>query len=113
MKQIISFLIVLLISSSVFAFQCESIFTSENANVDRQLLNDLKRIRDYGTFKSMVLVHEKSRRMTLVVFDIFNDGIIGERKSVDDHVQELREFGSQIRYVYDTSTRDQILTRRL
>lgn len=112
MKLILSILTVLLLSPSAFALDCKSVFV-EQEKTDRALLNSLKRIRNYGTFKSIMLVHEKSQRMTLVVFDILNDGIIGERKSIDDHVQELREFGSQIRYVYDSATQHHILTSRL
>lgn len=113
MKQLVSLLILLLISRSAFALNCESIFTSTKKNINRPLLNSLKRIRNYGTFESVLITHDKTQRMTLVVFDMFNDGVVGNRKSIDDHVLELRSFASEIRYIRDNFTKNQILVSRL
>lgn len=114
MKSKFVFLIILFFASSCFAFECTSLFDANSPKkIDRPLLNAIKRIRNYGVFKNVFMVNTKTNRMTLIVFDIFNDGKIGERKSMDDHVMELREFASEIRYIYDSNTKDQILLSRL
>ena len=114
MKSKFVFLVLLFFVSASSALECTSLFDSNPPKkIDRQLLNSIKRIRNYGVFKNIMMVNTKTNRMTLVVFDIFSDGRIGERKSMDDHVLELRGFASEIRYVYDSNTKDQVLLSRL
>lgn len=111
MKKIFLYFTLILISNSAYALTCGALFVSKPQN--RELQNSLKRIRNYQTFSTAVMINTISQRMTVVVFDFPNRGNIGERESLNDHAQELQSFASEMRALVDNNTEGQLLLKRL
>jgi hypothetical protein len=113
MKILFSFLLIAMVSKTSFAYQCGSLFKTSESTKNLELLNSLKRIRNFGYFSNLVLIDSLHDKMNVVVFDIHNDGVIENRPSLEEYIQELRSFGSEIRFVYNEQTKDQVLVSRL
>lgn len=110
MKNLILFFALILISKTSFALNCESIFSEKPSN--RELVNALKRIRNFQTFSTAVMINTLSNRMTVVVFDFKNRDKIDERGSIKGHVEELRGFASDLKILFNPGTAEQILVKR-
>lgn len=102
------------LSTAVYAGQCASVFSVHSgSNKNLELVNSLKRIRNYGYFESVILIDSLHGKMNLLVFDSPKDGVIEGRASLKDHVLELRQFASEIRFVLDKSTENHVITSLL